>query len=532
MMVLVTGNLAVFAAIVGTLYLLFRRAWGPGAAFASSAVFIAVFGFSQFAVMGNFNYATPYSHEATHGLLVCLLLVVVLVRWIDRTTAGGSFLAGGLLGLTLVLKPEIVLAGALVTVAAGLVRHRQRGPLSFRVWIAWIAGVFLPSAGFAAYFSRTSSWWEALAYSSRAWLSVATTTRFTGEAIQAEFLGFDRPWAHLIQHVVAALLAVLLIGGLCGFSRLADRVGSPVWRTGCCGLVVLGTAVLGLTGIDWAYTGSCLLGLVLVYLLTSLGPLVRKAGPGESATRGNARLLIAVLAAALMARMPLHGRIYEMGFYQAALAGVLVPAVLLGELPGRIGAGRWGRPLLVTAGAVLIGVGTLQLAARSQGMLGARVYPLGEGRDRFYAFDPRVSPISEVVGFLSGKIQEYPAEGTLLVLPEGEMINYLARRPCPVAPFFFFSAATSGGREEEIVGELKRHPPSLVVVVSRDLRGYGVTRYGERPGEGKQLLRWVAAHYKVAWHIGGDPLDDDQVGGLILTPRAGDLSAQPSPGSR
>ena len=42
------------------LHALFRRAWGCGAAIASSAVFVAVFSFSQF-YGGNHNFAAPYA---------------------------------------------------------------------------------------------------------------------------------------------------------------------------------------------------------------------------------------------------------------------------------------------------------------------------------------------------------------------------------------------------------------------------------------------------------------------------------------
>lgn len=62
MMVLVIANLAIFAAIVTLLYFLVRRAWGAGAALAGGLVFVAVFGFSQFLDVENFNYATPYAH--------------------------------------------------------------------------------------------------------------------------------------------------------------------------------------------------------------------------------------------------------------------------------------------------------------------------------------------------------------------------------------------------------------------------------------------------------------------------------------
>jgi len=63
LMVLVTANLVVFAAILAVIYGLCRRAWGAGPALAASAVFVAVFGFSQFVKTGNYNYATPYAHE-------------------------------------------------------------------------------------------------------------------------------------------------------------------------------------------------------------------------------------------------------------------------------------------------------------------------------------------------------------------------------------------------------------------------------------------------------------------------------------
>jgi hypothetical protein len=517
LMVLVAANLLIFAAIIASIYFLIRRAWGAGAAVASSAVFIAVFGFSQFGRMGNFNYAAPYAHEATHGVLICLLLVIVLFQWIGRITLTRSFLAGGLFGLTVVLKPEIMLAAGLVTGTAVALQRRQRVPIARGALIAWGVGALLPTAGFTLFFSAHFPWRESVALSSRGWLNVASTTRFTSDPFQTQLLGLDRPLPNLLGHVVATLLAVLLIGGLCVLARMADKLGSRGWRVLLGGFVVGGAAWLALTKIEWLYAGSCLLGLTLIYLLAGIITLIRTPAGEAGATRENLRLLITVLAAALMARMILHGKIFEAGFYQAALASLLVPAVLIGELPPRLGAGPWGRALLVTASVVLLGCGTFQLALRSQEILRLRVFSVGNAPDNFYAVDPQLDPASEVIKFICGKLQDFPPGGTLLVLPEGVMINYLTRRPCPVAPFIFFSYATSGGREDEIVRKLQQHPPDAVVVVSRDLRSFGIMRYGERRGEGRQLLHWVASHYKVAWHIGGDPLDPTQVGGLILT---------------
>ncbi len=116
MMVLVAANIAIFTAMLVLIYGLFRSAWGRAGAFAAAAVFICVFGFSQYVTMGNYSFATPYAHEATHGLAASLLLVLVLWRWIERPTVLYSFAAGLLTGATAVLKPEFMLGAALATV--------------------------------------------------------------------------------------------------------------------------------------------------------------------------------------------------------------------------------------------------------------------------------------------------------------------------------------------------------------------------------------------------------------------------------
>ena len=96
------------------------------------------------------------------------------------------------------------------------------------------------------------------------------------------------------------------------------------------------------------------------------------------------------------------------------------------------------------------------------------------------------------------------------------MINYLARLPSPVAPFFFFSAATRDDREAAIVRDLAQRPPDWIVLVSRDLREYGVERYGERADQGGQILTWAGDNYEPVATFGGDPLDYRQRGALIL----------------
>jgi hypothetical protein len=113
-------------------------------------------------------------------------------------------------------------------------------------------------------------------------------------------------------------------------------------------------------------------------------------------------------------------------------------------------------------------------------------------------------------------LRQQPGDQTLLVLPEGLMINYLTRLRSPLAPVFFYSVFTGDGREALLVDELQRHPPDFVVVISRDLKEFGINRYGEAPGRGELLLRWVSANYRILKTVGGDPLDVQQRGAIIL----------------
>jgi hypothetical protein len=514
LMVLVTANLSIFVLILALIYTLFRRGWGVGAAFVSSAVFIAVFGFSQLLANGNFNYATPYAHETSHGFLLCLLLVVVLLRWIKDPSALHSLLAGSLFGLTALLKPEIMLAAGTVTFTAVLIQWRRRKHLKLSTLAAWTAGAVIPSLGFFVYFSFYLPWNEALRVTYTA-IDAVTTSRITDHA-EMTLLGLDQPWTHLLQHLSATLVACALIAVIITTAWLAERF-KDIQMTIVLGALLLGgLSCLASFEITWDESGRCLFGLALVYFCYSSSCIIAKPIPDNSAYILSARLLMSVLALTLMVRMVLNGRIYQYGFYQAALAGILVPAVLIGELPGSLGMGRAGRTIIIAGTLGLLVPGVLILAGESQETLGLKTLAIGEGVDRFYDFPPDISPSGGIVFFVTEWLRDQPPAKSLVVMPEGIMINYLARLQSPTSTLFFFSWPISDGRDEAVVNQLQRNPPDYVALVSRNLTEFGLKPFGETPSSGQLLLRWVTQNYERAASIGGDPLDPKQGGAVIL----------------
>ena len=496
LMVLVAANLVVFGAITAVLYVILRRAWGFGPALFANAVFIAVFGFSQFVSSGNYNYATPYSHEATHGLLVCVLLVFVLAKWVQKATCRRSFFAGLLFGLTPLLKPEILLAAVVVTIVAILERWRlYRWPNS-QATMMWIVGAFLPTAAFTLYFLRFVPLQQALLYACKGWLNILSP-RFTNNTVELGFLGFDQPWLHLSQHTLATLAACALIGAIAIIGRLSERIDRR-WiliSIGAC--LVVGTAWFASAIITWGEVGRCLFGLIFLYLIGGALSILPEQTQIDDKSVRTTRRLIAFLALAMMARMILNGRIYQYGFYQAALAAIIISAFLIGELPARLGLRRSGQPIMVMGIVALIVSGVVSLSRQSVQLLRIKTFPISDGIDRFYAFPPQVESSGETVATVSKLVTDDRSRQSLLVLPEGVMINYLTRLPSTVSEVFFFSAATEGGQEAEIVRRLERKPPDVVLLIRRDLSEYGIQRYGDRPGTGALILAWLSNNYRV-----------------------------------
>ena len=151
-MVLVGANVLVLLAILAVAYLLFRRAWGWAGAWSAGAVFVAIFAFSRFLPVANFNYVAPYAHEVTHGMLAVLGVTLAAITWVERPTWRRSVTVGLLFGLTLLIKPEFVLAGAGVVGAALALGFGQRRSCS-RTSLVWIAGgAVLPTVVFLGYF--------------------------------------------------------------------------------------------------------------------------------------------------------------------------------------------------------------------------------------------------------------------------------------------------------------------------------------------------------------------------------------------
>jgi hypothetical protein len=108
-------------------------------------------------------------------------------------------------------------------------------------------------------------------------------------------------------------------------------------------------------------------------------------------------------------------------------------------------------------------------------------------------------------------LRSTPPDATVLVLPEGTMINYLSRRRS-LEPGWMRNSI-----EAELLREMRLRPPDYVVLITRDLTEFGVARFGAPGNLGNDIVKWVFNNYTIDAHLGGDPLAiDDHPGAVIL----------------
>lgn len=141
-----------------------------------------------------------------------------------------------------------------------------------------------------------------------------------------------------------------------------------------------------------------------------------------------------------------------------------------------------------------------------RGVLGILVVIAFGERCRSYAEDERVA-IAGTDGMLSERpevarqVEELaatirngtrPGEG-LVVIPEGEILNYLADRPNPLRHKLYLPGYLSADNEADIVAELSRTRPFAIVLWFRTTGEYGPGSFGG--GYGRDLAARIRSSY-------------------------------------
>lgn len=488
--VIIAANLFLIALETWLLFILFRQLANQLAATAAGVCFLAAFGFAQMVPIGNYNFASPYAHEATHGIVLATFLFLALLRVSQRRSALWAVAAGLAFGATALTKQEVFAsAAAAVLVWAVLEMRRGPGQSNARLWLAFLAPALAVTAaawGAIAVFTGPSSATRGLSE----FLRIALDPRIAGMPLYLGGMGLNQPVLNLILMLLVTGVWVLAAWILYRLAVFRDQGLTSRYRW----LAALGAALT--LALPWALSGACLLPAALVILYRAVAGLPRTAGP-------EARLWIvwSVFALALLPRMFLAPRIFHYGFYLGMPAFILLAVFLTHHVPESLPLSPGAKMRYRRLAAAFLLLGMARLTATSQLFFYSRkTVDAGRGGDRIRAYDDRQT--RAVRTLLEAFDRSVPPGASLAVLPEGAMLNYLGRRANPTGYLNLTPLVTAAYGEDSILAAFRRRPPGYVVVFPRDTAEFGVGPFGRDSSYGRAIREWVEREYTAVFRTG------------------------------
>jgi hypothetical protein len=298
-------------------------------------------------------------------------------------------------------------------------------------------------------------------------------------SILAAFRGW-RDGVPILLYSTSMWLGVASLAGLLA-ARGVDNARAARWLRRVLA-VLAATALLAAAG---GASGAILFSAApLISLAALVSGLVRRRGPRAAALAGFGCL--GLLAS--------HRRLFHI-----ADAGYVAPPLLFAFV---CAAGLLETLVVMEKQRVI----RLRLQTILDGALALLIGLAFMGRSIQYAADERV-PVPGTDGMLSalpGTARDLTrvtamvranTGGTngVVVVPEGGVINYLARRPNPMRHKISIPGYLRDSNEEEFLRDLRSARPETIVIVKRPAGEYGRGLFGE--GYGQRTRDWIEKHY-------------------------------------
>jgi hypothetical protein len=302
-------------------------------------------------------------------------------------------------------------------------------------------------------------------------------------------MGLDDPALRAEETLLWASVWLVVLLVPVGAAWLARETRTPLAPVIAFAVAVLTLGAAG-DAIPWTEALRPLQLVLLVCVGALLLARARRGDAAEGATAVDApptALALSVLALVLLGKMALNVRVGHYGFALAVPAAVVTVTALLRWLPDTLT--RHGVRGDVVRGSILglLVVFCFAHVHATASWMERKTELVGEGIDAFRA-DVRGAWVEMAVA----ELQRLEV-GSAAVLPEGVLINYLARIPNPT-PYINFMPP-----EEILFGDaaweaaFRAAPPDAVVIVPKDTGEFGRGPFGF--GYGVGLARWVREEY-------------------------------------
>ena len=506
----IVANTLLLSAVVATLYRLLTRVVSTTTAMLSCLSFLVLFAFSHTLPTGNYNYISPYSHEMTHGIALTTFMIGLLFsshsgRWY------ASLLVGCLWSGVTLGKAELTLAATGALVATIVLQSITEKYHWWRVTsrILWLLlGAAIPIGGFYLSLRKNLTHTETITGLLGTWHWIFNSD-VAGHTFYEKVAGTNAPWLNLSKMVRATVAVFLAVATATFLDRwIKSKNNRPlVWALICIAALVVSTgrtSPLLLHGRSMTILAVVLFGGALWWRW--------KAKPQQQVV-ANLVLAWCVWGGLLLAKFPLRPGIGHYGFALAMPLVILLIAIAL----------EWVPRLTCTAGgltcrlilALMLLLDMLGSAARTSTHISQKRVTVGTGYDVVLSSESHGALLAQTtIKFLQ---EHTDSRATVTVLPEGAMINYLARRPGSTPHVNLMPSEVAMSGETRIRDDLANAPSDFIVLVNREMQDHGFARFGVR-GYGDKVMAWLLENY-TAVRVFGAPYEQTSKAGVTILQR-------------
>ncbi len=490
------GNAFFLACLVGLMYQILGALTTPRVRLFCIVTFLLAFAFADYCQDGNignnFNFIYPYATEATHGVLLCFAAIASFGQWLSGRRQGFLALSGLLLGSVLLTKPDIFIALALALLVGLVLATRGLGWRGqMQAWCIAVGATLIAPAIAWAMLSLAMSPEMALRGTLNAILNALdrglVNTPFYRQLMGT--LNLPESLARIAKWL-ALYAAILLPAAWIGLrAKLTPQQATLA-------SVVVGIAAAALAAYDstifWVY-GLAPVPVILVGAAAVTAWRIFKQRDADAVVQQRTLLLVMlVFSLGLMLKIFFNVTIVWYGFTLAMPATLMLIVIMLDRIPTAIKArGGNGNPFRAAfLGPCLVFLGVC--LSFNQAEFNAKTARVSNGVDTFHTYPRFGNAVSAMLKHLAS---ETTADQTVIVMPEGAMINLLARRVNPTPYFNFNTTEMAIFGEDKMLAALQAHPPDFVVWHEQDMSDFGFRRLGE--GYGEKIVGWIQSNYDV-----------------------------------
>jgi hypothetical protein len=516
---LVFSNLVILAVFICLLYFIIIKSCDKFTAMLSCVVFLCVFAFAHLVSIGNYNYICPYSHEMTHGTLLSILLITCFSHNLYEIRYIFIILAGMCFGIVFLGKAEIFMAAATVILCGFLfiyLSNELSAMKIVKIIVVFLIFSMIPVALFLTYLLTKMPYALAFKGIAGTWYSLIGSN-VANNLFYKTCMGIDHPWQNLLNMVCGFIGILLLTIGMAVYDHRLQGIDKSK-KTWVVIIILLSLGfVIKRPLLPFLLMGAPLPLDVLAVLIPVTIICIKKRTDKAVIVKMVPLALWSVFALIMLTKIILNSRIEHYGFVLAMPAVIILVIGLLFLIPHSLRKWYGGGMHFRRIAAILLIADVIFTLRVSNYYYGRKDYYVGELGDCIITYGPQIRPegyaVAKLLKYLSSCV---PASSSLIVLPEGIMINYLSRRVNPSPYINLMPPEISIYGERNVLNSLKDSNTEFIVLVHKDTSEYGKGLFGLDQSYGSQIMDWINHHYIPVWTIFHEPLINNQFGIKML----------------